>query len=95
MTYEINVCNDQDIIQDIAEVIVFENQDYVEDRLISLCDDIANDDVSIAEIASGLLFTLHYILCKQGSEEAKKYYSFLLNQCRQQIEAMNEFYEFS
>ncbi|GEM_PF-5180389 len=94
MTYEANKANTCGV-QAITELIILENQDHVEDKLVSLCDELAKDDISTVEIASGLLFTLHYILCQQETKDVQQCYDFLLNQCRKQIEALHEFYEIS
>lgn len=76
-----------------TEIILIENQDYVEDKLIALCDDLERAGVKDIEIASGLIFTLHYLLCKkENTREAQQYYKFLLKQCRQNVEAMEEFF---
>ncbi len=77
----------------ISEIIAIENQDYVEDQLIKLCNKLHDEGINTAELASGLLFTLHYILCREQSQDAKAYYTYLLKQCRNQIDSMPEFYE--
>jgi hypothetical protein len=76
-----------------TEFVLVENQDYVEDKLFALCEDLERCGVKDIEIASGLLFTLHYMLSKRDIREARKYYSCLLKQCHEQIEALHEFYE--
>lgn len=75
-----------------TEFIVIDHQDYVEDKLIALCDDLKNAGVETIEIASGLIFTLHNLLCQHNSDEAQKHYHFLMKQCAQHIEAMQEYY---
>ncbi|MDH5723676.1 MAG: hypothetical protein OEY94_10200 [Alphaproteobacteria bacterium] len=76
-----------------SEIILIEHQEHVEDKLITLCENLERTGVKDIEIASGLIFTLHYILCKkENPKEARQYYKFLLKQCRQNIEAIEEFF---
>lgn len=75
-----------------ADFIRIDHQDYVEDRLITLCDELEEMGIDATKIASGLIFTLHDLLCKFDSPQAEKLYTLLLAQCHEHIEAMQEYY---
>ncbi len=79
---------------DIAELIAQENQEIAEDKLIALCDQLLLDGMNTAEIISGLLFTMHYVVSNEEENDTSLYYSYLLEQCKSQIQAVNdEYYE--
>ncbi|MGH1402840.1 MAG: hypothetical protein ACRBDL_01205 [Alphaproteobacteria bacterium] len=73
--------------------IAVDNLDYVEDKLIELCDYLQSGGVHGLEVASGLLFTAHYILTRESEHNAQKYYRYLLKQCREQLNALPELVE--
>ncbi len=72
------------------DIIAINNIDYVEDKIIEMCEFLESGGVHSLEIASGLLFTAHYILTKESENNAKKYYKYLLKQCREQLNALPE-----
>lgn len=75
-----------------ADFIFIDHQDYVEDKLISLCDELDETGIDKIKIASGLLFALHDLLCKLDSPQAQEHYNLLLAQCHDHISAMQEYY---
>lgn len=76
-----------------TEIISMEHQDYVEDKFISLCNELESIGIHTLEIASGMMFVTHYLMCQKDNREAEKYYRYLAKQCQNQIEALHEFYE--
>ncbi|MGH1376256.1 MAG: hypothetical protein ACRBCK_07910 [Alphaproteobacteria bacterium] len=76
-----------------TEIISVEHQDYVEDKFISLCNELESIGIHTLEIASGMMFVTHYLLSQKDNKEAEKYYKYLAKQCQNQIEALHEFYE--
>ena len=82
------------IYEDDVELIAVDNQDYVEDKLIEICEEMTSGGVHLLEITSALIFVTHYMLCKDESSNTEKYYRYLLKQCQVQIEALHELNEF-
>lgn len=73
------------------EFIALDNIDYVEDKLIELCEDLEKCGVHILEISSALLFTMHYMLAQQpNNSNAEKYHRYLFKQYNEQIKALPE-----
>ncbi len=72
------------------DIIALNNLDYAEDKIIELCENLESGGVHSLEIASGLLFTAHYLLTQESKNNAKRYYKYLLKQCREQLNALPE-----
>lgn len=81
------------IRDDHADFITAENLDYVEDKLIGLCEDMKRDGVHLLELTSALIFVTHFLLSEESNDVAARYYRFLSKQCQEQIDALHEFYE--
>lgn len=75
------------------DYVAIDNLDYVEDKLIALCECFESAGVHGLEVASGLLFTVHYILTRESEYNTQKYYKHLLKQCREQLNALPELVE--